>query len=269
MKGSTTLTTEPSASPSRPVVLAHLSDLHLDATTEARARGVRVAGYLAGLTGQVDAVLVSGDVSDRAAASDYALARLMLGELPVPVLWAVGNHDERTAFAAGLLGRPEHPPGEPLNQVLDLGAVRLVVLDSLWPGHTAGYLAGATLDWLDTTLAAAPAVPALVALHHPPAVLGLPRLDPSRLVNAADLAGVLTGHPQVAAVLCGHAHAAVSSWFAGRPLRVAPGVRSSAVLPWEQPDAPDGAPLMTTVPPVALAFHTYADGVLTTYVRAL
>lgn len=245
-------------------MLAHLSDLHLDATVQARERTARVVGYLAGLPGPLDAVLISGDVSDRGSGPDYALARGLLAELGVPVRCTVGNHDERTAFAAELLDRPDHAADEPINQLLDVGGVRLAVLDSLVPGRADGYLDPRTLDWLDATLTAAPGLPALVALHHPPVALGLPWLDAIRLVNSTDLETVLGRHPQVAGVLCGHAHTAASSTFAGRPLRVAPGVRSGAVLPWEQ-----GAEGMATDRPVALAFHRYTDGVLTTYVRAL
>jgi 3',5'-cyclic AMP phosphodiesterase CpdA len=278
-KGSTTLT-ETSAQilagagsaaldvPGRPVVLAHLSDLHIDGTDEARTRMERVASYLGGLASSVDAVLVSGDVSDTGAAEDYVVARALLAQSPAPVLFAVGNHDLRAPFAAVLLGRPGHDPSSPVNQVHDIGGVRLVILDSVAPGRSDGHLDEATLDWLDATLAAAPATPTLVALHHPPVALGLDVLDAIRLANASELEPILARHACVVGVLCGHAHAAASSSFAGRPVRVAPGVRSSAVLPWEPAEA-SGPQVLSADRPVALAFHSYVEGVLTTHVRAL
>jgi 3',5'-cyclic AMP phosphodiesterase CpdA len=270
-KGSTTLTDfEPRvlAAPPRPVVLAHLSDLHVDGTLAARSRLERAVSYLARLPGSVDAVVVSGDVSDRGTEEDYAVVRTLLAQLRAPVFYAVGNHDLREPFAATLLDRPAADGSSPLNDVHDIGGLRLVVLDSVVPGRPEGRLDDTTLDWLDATLAAAPATPALVALHHPPVALGLPVLDAIRLVNAADLETVLARHACVVGTLCGHAHTAASSSFAGRPLRVAPGVRSSAVLPWETSEA-SGAEVLTTDLPVALAFHLYFEGVLNTHVRAL
>jgi hypothetical protein len=45
-------------------------------------------------------------------------------------------------------------------------------------------------------------------------------------------AAVIADHARVVAVLCGHAHTAAATTLAGRPLLVAPGVMSTARLPW-------------------------------------
>src|SRR5205814_838610 len=88
-----------------------------------------------------------------------------------------------------------------------------------------------TLAWLDGVLGDHDG-PAFVALHHPPLPLHQPLMDAIRLGDGAALAAVLDRHPRVVAVLCGHAHTAASTVFAGRPLIVAPGVLSSLRLPW-------------------------------------
>lgn len=250
--------------PGRVTVLAHVSDLHLDGSAQAHARAARAAAYLASVAGGLDGVLVSGDISDRGGAADYAAARELFGTLPVPAFFAPGNHDERTAFAAVLLDRPGQQPGEPLDQLREVGGVRLAVLDSVDPGEAHGCLQPRTLAWLDDTLGAAPGIPALVALHHPPVTLGLPAIDPIRLLDAAGLARVVARHPHAAAILCGHAHSAAASSFAGRPVRVAPGVRSAAVLPWEARPQ-----MMRHDVPVGMSFHVVRDGEVTTHVRYL
>ena len=254
-------------------VLGHVSDLHLDGSPEGHRRAALAAGYLASLAGRIDGVLVSGDISDRAArgtpaaraaAADYAAARELFDALPVPTVFAPGNHDERTAFAAVLLDRAGHEPGEPIDQLLDVGGVRLAVLDSVVPGEAYGCLRPSTLEWLDAALSAAPGIPALVALHHPPVRLGLPMTDPIGLRDAGGLRRVISRHPHAAAILCGHAHAAASGCFAGRPVRVAPGVRSSAVLPWET-----CAGNMRADVPVGVSVHLIEGGDVTTHVRYL
>jgi len=47
------------------LVLAHISDLHLDGTGRATERAERVRDLLWGLPGRVDALLVTGDIADR------------------------------------------------------------------------------------------------------------------------------------------------------------------------------------------------------------
>ncbi|MFD7659405.1 metallophosphoesterase [Actinosynnema sp. NPDC059797] len=62
--------------------------------------------------------------------------------------------------------------------------------------------------------------------------------------------------------LCGHAHTAAASTFAGRPLLVAPGVVSTIRLPWE------GSDVVDLDQPAAVAFHVLDDGGrLTTHYR--
>lgn len=254
--------------PEGALVLAHVSDLHLDGSPTAYARAARVVEHLVEVGGGLDAVLVTGDVSDRGASDDYEAVRRLFTRVPVPTVFAPGNHDDRTAFAAALLDRRGHAEHQPINQVLDLApSVRVVVLDSVLPRSTHGLLQETTLNWLDATLTAAPTTFTLVALHHPPIPLELPRLDLLRLSQPERLAAVMARHPQVGAVLCGHAHTAAAAEFAGRPVRVAPGVRSSAVLPCEV--GPGAAGMMRTDVPVALLFHMIGRHGLVTHVRSL
>lgn len=49
----------------------------------------------------------------------------------------------------------------------------------------------------------------------------------------------ITRHPNVAAILCGHAHTPAAATFAGRPLLVAPGVTSTVRPLWETGDGTD------------------------------
>jgi Icc protein len=101
-----------------------------------------------------------------------------------------------------------------------------------------------------------------VCFHHPPVRLHHPFIDEIRLRNDERLAEVL--NDKVVAVLCGHAHTAATTTFAGRPLVVAPGVVSTAVLPFES-----NAGIEFGLPP-AIAFHVLDDNRgLVTHFRSL
>jgi len=90
------------------LVLAQVSDFHIDGGPERTARAERVMGYLAALPRPVDAVLVTGDVADHGRPAEYRAARELLGG-PAPVLICPGNHDRRASFRRALVAM-HHPP---------------------------------------------------------------------------------------------------------------------------------------------------------------
>jgi 3',5'-cyclic AMP phosphodiesterase CpdA len=242
------------------ITLAHVSDVHIDGSERNAARTAQVVRYLTGLPGRVDAVVLSGDLTEEGRPVDYSVLREILAPLDVPVLCCPGNHDERDAFRRGMLGLDGTGP---VNQVHEVGGASILLCDSVIPGRPEGKLGADTLSWLDSALLGAEG-PAFVVLHHPPVAVGIPELDVMRLLDPDDLAAVLARHPRVAGVLCGHAHSGAASTFAGIPVRVAPGVKSTTTLPWEHTGDPTNLDL-----PVGLAFHLFADGVLTTHYRSL
>ncbi|MEU8436288.1 metallophosphoesterase [Streptomyces sp. NPDC029216] len=249
------------------IVIAQLSDVHLDGGPRAAERTRAVMEYLEGLPYDLDAVLVSGDVADTGAPAEYEEARKALVSRH-PLVVCPGNHDERTAFRRGLLGEEEPSPG-PVDQVLRGEGFVLAVCDSSVPGEHHGFLEDSTLEWLDGILAGTPhEVPVLVAFHHPPVPLHTPYVDGIRMFGEERLAALAGRHPHLRAFLCGHAHTAAVTAFAGRPLLVAPGVVSTLRLPWEAPTGPDEHVYLDEPP--AVAFHVLGeDGRLTTHYRVV
>jgi len=242
------------------IVFAQLSDTHLDGGQPRADRVRAVMASLAGGRAPLDAVLVTGDIADHGLPSEYEQARSLLTG-PWPVLVCPGNHDERAAFRRVLLGGEGD---QPINQAHRMPGAIFVLCDSTIPGQDDGYLADDTLAWLDTELGADPVTPAFVVLHHQPVPLHTETSDVIRLSGEDRLATVIERHPQVVAVLCGHAHSAAATMFAGRPLLVAPGVVSTSALPWEERDHTD-----LQAPP-GVAYHVLGDdGRLTTHYRAI
>ncbi len=243
------------------MLLAHLSDLHLDGSARAAARARRVIAFLDAMRTPVDALLLTGDLADHGREAEYEEVRALLAGFAPPLLLCPGNHDSRGLFREVLLGEPASD--EPINRVHELPGVRVVMCDSVVPGRDHGRLSDDTLDWLAGALAAAPAsTPVLVAMHHPPVLLHSPLIDEIRQYEGERLAAVLDRHPQVVAVLCGHAHTPAATTFAGRPLLVAPAVATTLRLPAETV-----IDLDEQMPP-ALAFHILDDaGRLTTHYR--
>lgn len=246
------------------IVIAHLSDTHIDSGRRSVERTQAVMNHLEDLPYDLDAVLVTGDIADHALPAEYEQARGLLTSRH-PVVICPGNHDERAAFRRHLLGWPE--TAKPINQVHHAAGVVIALCDSSVPGKDEGFLEDETLEWLEDTLAQAPAgTPVLVGFHHPPASLHIPFVDGIRQFGAERLAAIADRHPNLAAFLCGHAHTSATTTFAGRPLLVAPGVVSTARLPWEHRAHPEDHVHLDQPP--ALAFHILDDeGRLTTHYR--
>jgi Icc protein len=195
------------SAPKTPLRLVQLTDSHLFADAGGALRGVptlpalrTVLAAAAQDIARCDAILATGDLAQDDP-DGYTHFREALAPLGKPVLCIPGNHDlpqpMRTALA--------QPPFE-LDGPVDLGAWRILLLDSTIPGQTGGRLGAAQLARLDRQLADAPERTALIALHHHPLPVGSRWLDALGLVNAAEFFAVLDRHPQVRAVVHGHAH---------------------------------------------------------------
>lgn len=242
------------------IVLAHLSDIHLDLGERARERAERVLRYLNDLPGEIDAVLATGDLADHGLPAEYEEVAKVFSSRH-QVLHCPGNHDVREAYREVLLGEPASDA--PINQVHEVAGATFLMCDSSIPGRNEGYLADETIDWLDRTLGQDAEAPAFICFHHPPLALHVPYIDEIKLTNEDRLAKVIRRHPRVVAVLCGHAHTAGATMFAGRPLLVAPGVVSTLLLPWESTE------IVSLDLPPAIAFHILDGLRVTTHYRVI
>ncbi|WP_405543031.1 metallophosphoesterase [Streptomyces phaeochromogenes] len=246
------------------LVLAHISDLHLDGTERATERAERVRDRLWELPGPVDALLVTGDIADHGAEAEYEEAARILGlrdrGAPFPVLTCPGNHDSRAPYRKALLGEPAGDG--PVNNVRVFDGAAVLMCDSSVPGSDEGELDEETYAWIEETLDELDGLPALLAFHHPPVALHHPLPDAYRLRRPSALAALLERRSEVAGIITGHAHTPAATTFGGLPLAVGPGVTWTLRLPWEGEGAAD-----REAPP-GFAFHVLDDeGRLTSHFR--
>jgi len=98
------------------------------------------------------------------------------------------------------------------------------MLDTLVTGAPHGELRGEQLEFLDRTLAASPAKPTVVGMHHPPFTCGIAHLDGINLRNRAEFAAIIARHRQVERIICGHHHRPVVAPVAHTIATIAPSV---------------------------------------------
>lgn len=202
----------------KPFLLAQLSDPHIGATwtqSDPAAKWREAIACLGRLPDPADAILVSGDLVDHAGDAEYAVVKSALDTLDVPTYVLPGNHDDRALLRKhfGLPGEGD----ERVHYAVDLGPVRLVVLDTVRAGHDSGELAGGQLEWLEAELSAAPHQVTLIALHHPPFLTGMRAWDAIGLPasDRAALRDLVRRHPQVLRILSGHVHCPITGQLDG------------------------------------------------------
>ena len=133
----------------------------------------------------------------------------------------MGNHDDREALRRqfGL----EPASGAPLHYVADLGAARLIVLDTTIPGQDGGELDPTAWPGSNANSPLRPREPTVLAMHHPPLLTGSPAgIDRADRALTSGARGHARRHPQVRQILGAHLHRPLFTQFGGRPLVVAP-----------------------------------------------
>lgn len=201
-----------------PVKFIHLTDTHLVAG-EARLYGGSPRDRLAAALDHIrhhhaDAsfVAVTGDLAESGEPEAYQTLRRLLGSLPMPFYLALGNHDDREAFAAVFPEVPRDRGGFVQYAVpTPLGVC--LFLDTLDPGASPGLLCEARLAWLAETLGRHREADVFLFLHHPPLDVGIGSMDRRGLAGREELFRLLADHGSVRHLFCGHLHRPLSgSW---------------------------------------------------------
>jgi Icc protein len=104
----------------------------------------------------------------------------------------------------------------------EIGNWQLIGLDTHVSGSVAGCAGEQQLDWLEEQLQSAADRPTLLCLHHPPVPIGSRWLDEVGLQDAADLNALVTRHPQVRLVCCGHVHQELAAGDGGSTVLTTP-----------------------------------------------
>jgi 3',5'-cyclic AMP phosphodiesterase CpdA len=247
-------------------VVAQLSDVHvlppgvrLGGVVDTNAALRAAVEVINGLAPQPDVVVVSGDVTEDGSAAAAQEARRILDGLGAPYWVMAGNHDRRDALRDAFAGRLDGS-GERLTYEVDIGAARLLLLDSLVEDHDEGVLGTAQLAWLDQRLSADRERPVLVFVHHPPIDTGVWWMDTARLSDASAFGDVVERHAHVALVACGHVHRAIEQRWRGTTVSITPSTAFEV-----QFDLTPQAPPRAVLDRPAFHIHVVEDGRVVTH----
>jgi len=203
--------------------VVQLTDSHIFADAQQRLLGIDTLASLNAVIDlalherpQIDLVLATGDIAQDASAASYHRFIDAVARMPQACYWIPGNHDDAELMAE--LGR-EHN----LNRAwVDLGAWRIVLLNSSVPGKVSGTLDSSQLARLDEALESAGPRHVLVCLHHHPVSIGSDWMASLGLENADRLLARLDADTRVRGVLWGHIHQQLEQQRGGIRLLASP-----------------------------------------------
>ena len=156
--------------------------------------------------GEVDAIIVSGDLSDDGTVNSYKLFKKIIKTLDIPTFVIPGNHDSRSRLRDAFSVDGYLPKVGKLNWHVPLVDFHLVGLDTLMEGMPGGELDTSTLAFLSNKFKMLDGAPVLLALHHPPFKSGIQFMDEIGLQGVRHFHKVLKGYDGEVRIICGHIH---------------------------------------------------------------
>jgi len=146
--------------------------------------------------------------------------------------------------------------------LLELGAWRVLSLNTAIPGEVGGRLVDEELIFLEQSLRAEPESPFVIFMHHPPMPVGCEWLDKQRIANADEFEGIVRAAGNVKALFTGHVHQELGSKWAGCDVYTTPSTCFQFAASSDGFAMSDGMPGYRWI-------DLHPDGQLTTGVRHL
>ena len=194
----------------------HLSDFHLveDETTLSRAFNAK---YILKNTvdkilgkkedfGNLDGIIITGDISDDGSTASYSDAYDILKELHLPLLAIPGNHDLRQPMMNYFAKDIDIKSSGFFDWVYETSDTLIIGLDTLVEGQNHGMLRPESLNLLFESLNQPTEKNIILAIHHPPINTGIPFMDGIGLKNSKELSACLDVAKRPIRILCGHVH---------------------------------------------------------------
>lgn len=212
----------PSAASVAPLIV-QITDPHLFADADGRLLGMNTRDSLDKVIDkvlleqpQIDLLLITGDLTQDGSVASYQAFQRMSARIQAPTRWFAGNHDEPLVMEEVTRGT------DLLEPVADIGAWRIILLNSAVPGSVPGYLAQRELELLERSLKEAPDRHHLICLHHHPISIDCKWMEPIGLRNADALFAIIDRYPQTRALLWGHIHQEIDQPRGGLRLLATP-----------------------------------------------
>ena len=178
--------------------------------------------------GQIDGLVVTGDISDDGSMESYLSAYEKLSKLNVPILAIPGNHDLRDPMRKVFHENVQFSKNSSqFDWVFEFDETLIIGLDTLVEGENFGFLEEKSLDFLSHQLSNNSGSDLVLLIHHPPIKTGIYFMDQIGLTNSSDLSECLKATNRPIKILCGHVHGVYHGLLGIHPVVSAPSICSA------------------------------------------
>ena len=178
--------------------------------------------------GQIDGLVVTGDISDDGSMESYLSAYEKLSKLNVPILVIPGNHDLRDPMRKVFHENVQFSKNSSqFDWVFEIDETLIIGLDTLVEGENFGFLEEKSLDFLSHQLSNNSGSDLVLLIHHPPIKTGIYFMDQIGLTNTSDLSECLKATDRPIKILCGHVHGVYHGLLGIHPVVSAPSICSA------------------------------------------
>jgi Icc protein len=197
----------------QPLQIIQITDSHIFGDPQGTLLGLNVRisfeavlSHLQENLSGVDAIFLTGDISQDLSPASYEYVSDQLEKLKVPIYVVPGNHDSGLEMKKSM-----RAPNIYHEKLVTLKNWRFIILDSNIPGVDKGNLRPSEMEFLARSLKEDESHPTAVVFHHNPFPLGSPWLDTMTIDNGNHLIDLLKPLTQVRCVIFGHTHQAHQS----------------------------------------------------------
>lgn len=252
------------------MLIAQITDIHLgfDPDNPAEFNRKRLDHVLRALNegpNRPDLLLATGDLTDLGDADSYRRLASAFSTCTFPVHMCVGNHDDRDNFSAQF---PSVPVVDGFVQYVEnLGALRLIVLDTLEVGRHGGAFCETRAAWLRKTLGQDRDTPTVIVMHHPPIEVGIAWMNTHpEEAWVTNFAEAIEGATNIKSILCGHVHRSIVAPWRGTAVAICASTAPQVTLDLTpiDPEKPDNRPMIIADAP-SFALHWWNGRELVTH----
>jgi len=210
-------------------LLIQITDTHILPPGEVLYGNIESATHLRETVSEInrmqplpDAVMVTGDLVENGDLPGYRYFIELIGPLKMPVWVIPGNHDDPQAMQQAFAETACFPvTDETFQYAIEDLPFRILALNSRSEGTELPAFNARKLDWLETELNRS-VKPVLLAIHHPPMTTGIELIDMGGAEWYQGMKSLISRHPQVKLVICGHCHTDLCGRIGQVPVYMAP-----------------------------------------------
>jgi len=210
-------------------LLIQITDTHILPPGDVLYGSIDTARHLAETVREInrmqplpDGVMFTGDLVEKGDMPGYRHFIDLIEPLKMPAWVIPGNHDDPQVMRQVFAETACFPVSDVTFQyAIDDLPFRILALNSHSEGTELPGFNSRRLAWLEAELARSDR-PVLLAIHHPPMTTGIELIDMGGSEWFQDMKQLVTRHPQVKLVICGHCHTDLCGRIGPVPVYMAP-----------------------------------------------